>query len=538
MAESQEKVEKSSASKAEKHPSDTSRGKELSSDGRSGCEVEKHPSVASRNEGSVEDLNENFERLDITETLTAPEQTRVSSVASKETEVKRRLSYGESIEENKSRCEEPNSEEPIGKDANLEQSNGNETPQQKSDSSIEREDGEWLEGHSWSSAEPDLKIKMEKTVNASKVYTVPEKWLKDGKVNLEQIYLYLPEFIDEMKGSSIRRELEDVLNSKSLEEVRQTPHVLEILQKKENILPKDKKARRKPDGNNYFKAFSLEDLPRPSEERWFLDCEYMLTMHLPDDSLKWFNKDDQHEKRIREINAEKKEKRWVFIPSFRRAQIALLEWPEDEIVTKESTIRILVVRPSEFAEYVQYCGHKFPIICLPQDEIGAGYPRYWIQKIALRLELQFIWMIDDSVECFYEYHPKKHSPKREDGTQNFEDYRRRTFGLVFKRIEELVKATKEPIAAMSPKRFMGSTRLMKPFVCKPPRIAVFLNLEALKSTKVYYRPELKTFEDMIFGYECEKNGLKVFMDNRIHVQDHNNWHDTGARSPSVQQKPT
>ena len=117
-------------------------------------------------------------------------------------------------------------------------------------------------------------------------------------------------------------------------------------------------------------------------------------------------------------------------------------------MNEDSTIRILVERPSEFEEYVKFCGHLFPVICLPQDEIGAGYPRQWIQKIALRLELQFIWMIDDSVECSYEYHPNKEPPNSE--------YRRRKFGLVFDCIEDFVQDAddnEKPIAAISPKRF-------------------------------------------------------------------------------------
>jgi len=319
--------------------------------------------------------------------------------------------------------------------------------------------------------------------------------------------------------------------------------VLDILQKKvkrkqdKRSLPKDKE-------NTKFKAFSLgkQPPPQPKGKHWFLDCEYMLTMYLPDDSLQWFNNDDQHRKRIRVINPDKKGKRWVFIPSFRRAEIALLEWPEDDII-KESTIRILVVRPSEFEDYVKCCGHEFPVICLPQDEIGAGYPRYWIQKIALHLELQFIWMIDDSVECFYEYHPKLEPPEHQDGKKtgsNYTDYRRRKFGLVFERIENFVKEAdanenEKPIAAMSPRRWNPQSRPRDPFSCKPPQGAVYLNLRALREKNVHYRPELKTLEDMMFGYECEKNGLKVYRDNRISLQDHR-WMNTGASSPSVRSK--
>ena len=35
----------------------------------------------------------------------------------------------------------------------------------------------------------------------------------------------------------------------------------------------------------------------------------------------------------------------------------------------------------------------------------------------------------------------------------------------------------------------------------------------------------------------KKNGLKVFINNRIHQQDHR-WIDTGARSPSGKQQQT
>ena len=430
---------------------------------------------------------------------------------------------------------------------------GEETPKQKRyrrvestekakrklnlDAAQSHDDGKWLQKHPWETKEPNLTDPINKTVDTSKVYTVSDKWLTSSKtqLDLEKIYLGLPTFIDEMKGPSIRKELEDTLNSEQQQNTKLSPHVLEIKQKDDP--PKDKKSRPKGQNNN-LKAFSLpptQDLHAPSKDKyWFLDCEYMLKMYLPTCSLQWFNCDDQQGKRIRKINSDciEEDKRWIFIPSFRREKIALLEWPKDDIVTQASTVRILVVRPSEFEEYVKYCGHLFPVISLPQDEIGAGYPRYWIQKIALFLKLQFIWMIDDSVECFYEYQP---GLKPED---SYPENRRLKFGLVFKRIEDLVKATKDkdqPIAAMSPKRFMGGTSLENPFVCKPPRIAVFLNVRALKLKEVYYRPELQILEDMIFGYECEKNGLKVFIDNRVHLQDHD-WKDTGARSPSVKQK--
>ena len=153
-------------------------------------------------------------------------------------------------------------------------------------------------------------------------------------------------------------------------------------------------------------------------------------------------------------------------------------------------------------------------------------------------------MIDDSVEGFYEYAPLPCNSEEFGFVRRHRDkgdYKPRKFGLVFERIENLVKATKDenlPITAMSPRRLTkGAINPSLPFDCKPPQIAEFLNLAALKSKEVYYRPELQVLEEVIFGYECEKNDLKVFIDNRIHVQDHD-WKDTGAMSPSVKQKPT
>lgn len=52
---------------------------------------------------------------------------------------------------------------------------------------------------------------MERRMDKSQVYTLPDKWLQGGTGDLEKIYSNLPEFIDEMKGPSIRQELEEVL---------------------------------------------------------------------------------------------------------------------------------------------------------------------------------------------------------------------------------------------------------------------------------------------------------------------------------------
>lgn len=404
----------------------------------------------------------------------------------------------------------------------------------------ERQDGdEWLSDHPWEDHTPNYSLKMKETVANSASYPTSLNWTRpNGDVDLAKICSNLPKFIEsEMKGTiNSSHELEKLVShvirtQKQLmpkESSDILPNMAEIVDKLQGKNSKDQGSYK--DEEFTCKASSIpKSTVSPGAENYFhFDCKFILKMYVPDSMLSWFDTQPVT-KWIRKIK--NTEKRWIFIPSFRRAQIALLKWPQDDIVTEESTIRILVVRPSEFDEYVKHCGHRFPVICLPQDEIGAGYARYWIQKIAVRLTLKFIWMIDDSIECFYEYHPDKAPPT----PGSYKEHRRRKFGCVFKRIEEFVKEvddSEHPIAAMSPRRLNVHYQLSHPFVCKPPQGAVYLNLRALSTKNIFYRPELKTLEDMIFGYECEKNGLKVFMDNRVHFQDHDSWKNTGASSPS------
>lgn len=392
---------------------------------------------------------------------------------------------------------------------------------------------------------PDLKERMLVSVTNPKKYPTTCKSYLEGKggekVNLDKIYKDLPRFVMKVKvESSARQELEKVLeNAKASTKTQQYEitlneselgrHSKEILDKKEVTDRPQTRSEGGKEGNpteSQFKAYSLQKEPKkPLEENYyFLSCEYMMKIYLPGESISWFDYDELS-MLIANIKKEKENKRWIFIPSFRRAKIARLDWPkEDSNITEENTIRILVVRPSQFDEYVRYCGHQVPVICLPHDEIGAGYPRFWIQKIATCLKLSFIWMVDDSIIWFCEFYPGKDKvgPKMK-------------FGSVFKQIEDLVRKLEgKPVAAMSPRRYNGLTvnTVKKPFVCKPPQCAVYLNIHELSSKSIYYRPELPQFEDMMFAYECEKKGLKVFTDNRILFCD-SMWRNSGASSPSV-----
>lgn len=387
--------------------------------------------------------------------------------------------------------------------------------------------------------------KLEKKIDESKAYPAPTgPWNSGGKIDLEVAFANLPAFVRGMAGDSLHQEATKLLSpmrrspEKTCRKVLKTvlpksPQLNEIDEQIQETPTKDK-GKTKPEGK-----FDASSYPESHEQaqgeaqqpRYYFNCEYMLEMHVPNECLSWFTcKNETELAWITGLADGQKDKRWVFTPSFRRAKIALLKWSTegDEELDPEKTHRLLVVRPSEFERYKSSYAHLFPIIRLPNDEIGVGYPRYWIQKIALSLGLDFIWMVDDSVVRFYEYHPQKVLPT--DVSDPAVHWRSRKFGVVFSYIEKLAKDN--DITVISPRRFMGFSPLENEVVCKPPRIAVFLNLLKLKEMSISYRPDLKTYEDMIFGYECSKEGLKVCMSNRIHLDD-KRWTDTGARSASV-----
>ena len=75
----------------------------------------------------------------------------------------------------------------------------------------EHKDEQRLKEHPWENEKPRRQERMERRMDKSQVYTLPDKWLQGKTVDLEMIYLSLPKFIDETKGPSIRHELEEVL---------------------------------------------------------------------------------------------------------------------------------------------------------------------------------------------------------------------------------------------------------------------------------------------------------------------------------------
>ncbi|XP_031571354.1 uncharacterized protein LOC116305557 [Actinia tenebrosa] len=339
---------------------------------------------------------------------------------------------------------------------------------------------EWLEDNPLQDHEANdyLNKDFNGLISCSNKYPVTEKWKRQHKIDLQKVSSDLPSFIQETKQNETQSD-DDQEQEKALKKYRYIAKPLP--------------------GIMTYKDFEEQNLDVNGD---------MLKVSVPGRKKTFLEE-------------------WIFIPSYMRANCGLFDWSEAGI-DEEITIRIIVVRPSEFEEYQKHCGNYLPIISLPDNEKGVGYARYWIQKIATSLGLEYIWMIDDDVKQFYEVHPERKPPG------NKYDSRRRRFDGVFTKFESIVKANEgNNLVAISPVVFNPfNLKNEEAFVRKPPRAAVFLNLKLINEKGVSYRPQLVRFEDMFFGKECEGKNLKVIMWRRVQIYCMN-WRKKGSGSPGV-----
>lgn len=245
------------------------------------------------------------------------------------------------------------------------------------------------------------------------------------------------------------------------------------------------------------------------ERTYYIDCDYICTIYIPRDMNIFF----EGRKEVLGVKARycrRTYNRWIFVPSYRRAHTGYFDWSETG-VDLDKTPRVIVVRPSEFNEYKRKIRLN-PSLCvallsLPEEINGIGYARYWIQRIADYLKLNWIWMIDDSVMWM------RRRSERDGSLKNC------SFEVVFEKIEEFAKDNN--YAAVSPRVYNGLTesRVRKPLTNKPPRGVVLLNLQIIRERRVHYRPQLLCLEDMVFGYECEEAGLNVCVYNNFVFYD-------------------
>ena len=382
-------------------------------------------------------------------------------------------------------------------------------------------------------------------ISESKKYSIPPGvWTVPGNSNDIDLKVVvqpkiLPEFIRKVGQKStaygeLKEECKRSLSpnyTPEKSEPGESPYSSQCRDELTGKLPTSKRDNMQRQTASSFNAYSLTP-PRPADNLTPnlvpIDCEYILYLHVP-----MPGNDESFIRRLSDPSTYtgNNSRRWIFIPSYLRADCGLFNW-EESGVDFEKTNRIIVVIPSQFDTYVRQCGHTLPILRLPQDELGIGYARHWILKIAMRLGLEYVWMIDDSVSWFCEYpHPNE---TKENGKPHLE------FELALKKLEDIAQsdACKEHLAAISPSRWRKGYKVSNRFTYKPPQIAVYLNLKLIKEHQVQYRPELDKMEDMVFGAECIiRNNLTVCRCNEVIVFD-KPWKKTGAASPYFKRPPT
>ena len=387
-----------------------------------------------------------------------------------------------------------------------------------------------------------LKESKQMYISESKKYCISLggcPWMTKGnRIDLIAVVQHLPAFImqvgqrstpfDELREACKRSlSTNSTPNDSYTPPKGESPYLSQCSDEVKRKLPTSKR-KKVPAETNATPLFEAYSLPHPTGDVTrnirYIDCEYILDVHVPMSAV--------NESLIHRLTdpstycSGNHMQRWIFIPSYLRANCGLFNWTESGVdLTK--TNQIIVVIPSQFEAYISKCGHALPILCLPQDVPGIGYARHWILKIAMRLGLEYVWMIDDSVSWFYEYScPGKHVEGGEP---------RLNFELAPKKIEDIAQSDKckEHLAAIGPSRWRGTYKASKRFTYKPPQIAVYLNLSLIKIHQVQYRPELEKMEDMVFGAECilrSQGKLTMCRCNEVVVYDLL-WKNTGAASP-------
>lgn len=330
--------------------------------------------------------------------------------------------------------------------------------------------------HLWQNKVPDKQQKLKETIKESEKYKhfLRPRYKQGQAVSMTKVIYDLPRFIAEPADQGVTRS-----------------------------------------GKN-FQAQSVETPTDYADSTFYIDCDYISTIHIPSNMMNYFKIIE--EKKV--YGVQKEDHRWIFVPSYCRAKCGLFDWSKNEV---GKTSRVIVVRPSQFIDYREQIaknGICVAVLSLPEEGNGIGYARYWIQKIAEYFKLQWVWMIDDSVLWMREIVPDKEGKDSKESEDNlrFED--------VFLKIETL--ARKQELAAIGPRVHNGKEGQVKePFMYKPPRGVVLLNVEKIKAKGVHYRPELVILEDMIFGHECEKAELQVCVMNRFVFYDMR-WGQTGT----------
>ena len=88
--------------------------------------------------------------------------------------------------------------------------------------------------------------------------------------------------------------------------------------------------------------------------------------------------------------------------------------------TLDNFVPVLVVSYEEYGKFVSTCDQWYVVVRLPAtpSPLTTGYTHYWIQKLAKKLALDQVWLLDDQVKSFCRAVPHSRLPIRKTGDAN------------------------------------------------------------------------------------------------------------------------
>jgi len=268
--------------------------------------------------------------------------------------------------------------------------------------------------------------------------------------------------------------------------------------------------------------------PEVAPSQMFLMIEYMILMSVP---LHFKNNFECFRDKLkttmpgsRPQSANRKRKRWVFVPCFCEPEQCFANYKHS--MKEGSYIPILVVPAHMYERYLELAQYSHVIMKLPEEvKHSTGYARYWIQKVAKVLRLEVIWVVDDQVKGFYESIPCTRVPLTKSPHTNMwaldkhgVNERLRSFEDVFSHLEGVMDAE---LGEECGTGILGVSnevgQQISPFSYDVPYGAVLMNIKELGDTM--FHPELHQLEMQVFGCEAVKAGLRVFTSNLFVLLD-------------------
>ena len=85
--------------------------------------------------------------------------------------------------------------------------------------------------------------------------------------------------------------------------------------------------------------------------------------------------------------------------------------------TLDFFVPVLVVSYEDYGKYISVCDKRYVVVRLPATAppLTTGYSHYWVQKLARKLSLDQVWMLDDQVKGFYRTVPNRRVPIKKEG---------------------------------------------------------------------------------------------------------------------------